>query len=226
MRIEAVTAHAFGPLDGETLTFAPGMTVMCGDNESAKSTWHAAVYAAVCGRRRRAGRASRDEQRFAQLHHPWGTDRWLVGGILVLDDGRRIELRHDLDGRVDCRATDLATGRDVSAEVMAGGAPDGSRWVGLDRRSFASTACVRQAQLLAVLDDRRCCRSTCKGRPVQREPTPRRRPHSTVWRSSSESTSARTGPAAPGRSGRRRSGWREPGPVTSGPSPSARTISG
>ena len=48
MRIREVTAHAFGPLAGETLEFAEGMTVISGDNESAKSTWHAAIYAALC----------------------------------------------------------------------------------------------------------------------------------------------------------------------------------
>ena len=35
---------------------------------------------------------------------------------------------------------------------MNEGSPDGSRWLGLDRRSFAVTASVTQAQLLSVLD--------------------------------------------------------------------------
>jgi len=39
MRIRSVTAHAFGPLRNKTLTFADGMTVVVGDNESAKSSW-------------------------------------------------------------------------------------------------------------------------------------------------------------------------------------------
>ena len=50
MRIESVNAHAFGPLAGETLALAPGLTVVSGANESAKSSWHAALYAALCGR--------------------------------------------------------------------------------------------------------------------------------------------------------------------------------
>ncbi|MDE2695532.1 MAG: hypothetical protein OXH97_03330 [Chloroflexota bacterium] len=63
-------------------------------------------------------------------------------------------LRHDLDGRVDssARDADLAD-RDYSAEIMNDGAPDGARWLGLDRRSFLSTACVRQTSILQVLDD-------------------------------------------------------------------------
>jgi uncharacterized protein YhaN len=153
MRIESVTAHAFGPLVGETLQFAPGMTVIVGDNESAKSSWHAAIYSALCGRRRGKGRATKDEQRFADLHRPWDGGQWLVSAVVRLDDGRQIELWQDLDGKVDCRATDLALGRDVSGEVMHEGTPDASRWLGLDRRSFLATACVYQAQLLGVLDE-------------------------------------------------------------------------
>jgi hypothetical protein len=152
MRIQSVTAHAFGPLRGETLNLADGMTVVVGDNESAKSTWHAAIYAALCGRRRGRGRPPA-EQRFADLHRPWDHDAWLVSGRVVLDDGRRIELRQDLAGKVDCSATDVDLNRDVSAEIMYGGSPDGSHWLGLDRASFVATACIGQSQLLGVLGE-------------------------------------------------------------------------
>jgi exonuclease SbcC len=153
MRIRSVTAHSFGPLQNETLELAEGMTVIFGANESAKSSWHAAIYAAVCGRRRGRGRSRTDEQHFADLHKPWDSDAWLVSAQLDLDDGRRIEMWHDLAGRVDCRAKDLIVGTDVSSEVISDGAPDGSRWLGLDRESFAATACVEQAHLLRVLED-------------------------------------------------------------------------
>jgi hypothetical protein len=153
MRIRSVTAHAFGPLGGQTLPLADGMTVVVGDNESAKSSWHAAIYAAVCGRRRGKGQPRKDEQRFIELHRPWDRDDWLVTAEVLLDDGRRIELRHDLAGKVDCHAKDLTLGDDISAEVMNEGAPDGARWLGLDRTSFASTACVEQADVLKVMND-------------------------------------------------------------------------
>lgn len=153
MRIRSVTAHSFGPLQNETLELAEGMTVIVGGNESAKSSWHAAIYAAVCGRRRGRGRSRTDEQRFADLHQPWDNDAWLVSAQLDLDDGRRIEMWHDLAGRVNCHAKDLTVGTDVSSEVISDGAPDGSRWLGLDRDSFAATACVEQAHLLRVLDN-------------------------------------------------------------------------
>jgi DNA repair protein SbcC/Rad50 len=153
MRIKTVTAHAFGPLRDETMEFVDGMTVVVGDNESAKSSWHAAIYAAVCGRRRGRGRPREDEQRFIDQHAPWVGGDWLVSAEVVLDNGRRIELRQDLAGRVDCHARDLAVGSDVSATVINDGAPDGARWLGLDRSSFMATACIEQAQVLGVLHE-------------------------------------------------------------------------
>ena len=151
MRIEAVTAHAFGPLTDTTLDLAPGMTVVSGANESAKSSWHAALYSAVCGRRRGRGAQTKEERRYAELHRPWEGIEWRVSATVLLDDGRRVELTHDLEGKVDCRATDIALARDISNEIMYDGSPDGSRFLGLDRKSFAATACVNQAELLSVL---------------------------------------------------------------------------
>jgi hypothetical protein len=153
MRIQSVTAHAFGPLVDETLPLADGMTVIVGDNESGKSSWHAAIFAALCGRRRGAGRPGPDEQRFIDAHKPWDSDRWLVSAEIRLDDGRRIEMRQDLAGKVDCHAKDLDIGEDVSLEVMNGGTPDASRLLGLDRSSFVGTACIGQAQMLRVREE-------------------------------------------------------------------------
>ena len=152
MRIRNVTAHAFGPLAGETLEFGDGLTVVVGDNESAKSTWHAAIFAALCGRRRGAGRPREDDQRFADLHKPWDRTGWLVSAEIVLDDGRRVEMRQDLAGKVDCHARDLDLGQDISDQVMNEGTPDAARWLGLDRSSFVATACIEQAQMLRVRD--------------------------------------------------------------------------
>ncbi|MGW6449282.1 ATP-binding protein [Lentzea sp. NPDC055074] len=118
MRIESVTAHAFGPLHERTLPLAPGLTVVSGANESAKSSWHAAIRAALCG----------DP---SMRHRPWEGDSWRVAATVSLESGEVV-----------------AVDRDLNADL----APDGSRWVGLDRLSFAATACVDQAQLLTVLD--------------------------------------------------------------------------
>lgn len=152
MLIERVTIGAFGPVEDETLELAPGMTIVYGPNESAKTSLHAATYAAVCGIRRARGQPRADDREFAARHRPWDGDRWEVRAVLLLADRRRIEVSQDLDARVDCRAMDIGIGRDVSSEVMYEGSPDGSRWLGFNRGSFLSAACVRQAQIAAVLD--------------------------------------------------------------------------
>ena len=65
MRIRRVIAQAFGPLAGQTLELADGLTVVHGPNESAKSSWHAALTAALCGLKR----GGRDEE--FERYRPW-----------------------------------------------------------------------------------------------------------------------------------------------------------
>jgi len=85
MRIESIRAHAFGPFIDQSLELAPGMTVICGPNESGKSTWHAALYAALCGMRRGRGRRSEDTE-FVDRHRPWNAANWEVSAIMTLED--------------------------------------------------------------------------------------------------------------------------------------------
>lgn len=153
MWVETITAHAFGPLSDATLEFGPGLNVVAGDNESAKSSWHAAMCAAIVGRRRGRGASTLEDRRFAELHKPWDAPGWRVSAVLDLDDGSRIEMTQDLEGKVDCSAMDLRLGRDISSNLIFEGSPDGSRMLGLDRRSFTATAVVNQTQLLSVLED-------------------------------------------------------------------------
>lgn len=152
MRIEHVIARAFGPFRGETLELAPGMTVVVGANEAGKSSWHAAIRLAITGVRRGRGRATAADAAVEARHRPWDLpEQWEVEARLRLDDGRSIDISQDLAGKVACRAWDVALGRDVSDEILDG-TPDASRWLGLDRDSFAATVSVSQAQILAVAD--------------------------------------------------------------------------
>jgi DNA repair protein SbcC/Rad50 len=150
VRIDRVTARAFGPFSGESLELAPGLTVVSGPNEAGKSSWHAAIRAGIGGVRRGRGAGTKVEALFEERHKPWdGDGRWEVEVRLALDDGRTIEISQDLAGKVACRATDVVLGRDVSDEIMDG-TPDASRWLGLDRDAFAATICVGQAQIAAI----------------------------------------------------------------------------
>jgi exonuclease SbcC len=152
MRIERVVARAFGPFRGQTLELAEGMTVVVGPNEAGKSTWHAAARLAITGIRRGRGRATAADAAVEARHRPWDQpEQWEVEARLALDDGRSIDISQDLAGKVACRAWDVALGRDVSDEIVDG-TPDASRWLGLDRESFAATVSVSQAQILAVAD--------------------------------------------------------------------------
>lgn len=153
MRIEQVQAGAFGPFVNSELELAPGMTVVCGPNEAGKSSWHAALYAAICGVRRGRGAPKTEDADFAERHHPWERDQWDVSATIRLEDGRRVLLHHDLAGRVNCSAIDADLGRDYSGEIMEEGAPNAAGWLGLDRRAFQSTACVRQADIQDVLQN-------------------------------------------------------------------------
>ncbi len=150
MRFESVTAVAFGPFRDRRIDFTPGMTIIAGPNGAGKSSCLAAMYAALCGIRRGAG-LRREDREFQERHQPWGGDHWQTHAEIVLDSGKRIELRYDLNGRIDCSATDVDLGRDLSSDLINDGTPDASKLVGLDRRSFAKTACVGQAEILHVL---------------------------------------------------------------------------
>jgi DNA repair protein SbcC/Rad50 len=152
MWIRQVTAQAFGPFKGESVDLAEGLTVIAGPNEAGKSSWHAAIYAGLCGMRRGKGRRLKDDESFAARHAPWDGGPWEVSAVVRLADGRTIELSHDLGSQTSSSARDLDLGHDVSAEIIHDGAPDGSRWLDLDRRAFQAVACVRQAQVLAVAD--------------------------------------------------------------------------
>jgi flagellar biosynthesis chaperone FliJ len=147
------TATGFGAMRDRSISFAPKFTLVYGPNEAGKSTWHAALYAAFCGMRRSRTDIRLDED-FIRQYRPWdfpGT--WGVSTTVQLEDGRRVELQQELVERIECHAIDLDLGRDYSADINNEGCPDGAIWLGLDRRSFIATACIRQSQLLEVLNN-------------------------------------------------------------------------
>ena len=82
------------------LELAPGMNVLFGPNESGKSSWHAAIYAGLCGIRRGPG-IRNDAREFAARHHPWRGDEWSASVVVLLTDGRRIRIGQNLADPVD-----------------------------------------------------------------------------------------------------------------------------
>ena len=152
MWIERVIARAFGPLTDETLELGEGMTVIGGPNEAGKTSWHAATRLALTGVRRGPGR-TKETAAVIERHRPWDSpERWEVEARLHLADGRTVDINQDLAGRIQSRARDVVLGDNLSMEIINEGTPDATRWLGLDRESFASVAAVSQAQIMAVAD--------------------------------------------------------------------------
>jgi len=148
-----VKATGFGAMRDRHISFAPGFTLVYGPNEAGKSTWHAALYAAFCGMRRGRTEVRADED-FIRQYRPWDfPNTWAVSTTVKLEDGRRVQLQQELVERIECRATDIDSGRDYTSDINNEGCPDGALWLGLDRRSFIATAYIRQSQLLEVLNN-------------------------------------------------------------------------
>ena len=150
MRVEQVEAVGFGPFNGTMLELAEGMTVVSGPNEAGKSSWHGALYAAVCGVRRARGRQRVSDEEFERHYRPWGGGPWQVRAVVALADGRRVELHQELSDRTGT-AWDLVTGRELTRDILTDQTPDASRWLGLDREAFRSVACVPQTALLQIM---------------------------------------------------------------------------
>ncbi len=152
MRIDEVVADGFGPLTpGATLELAGGLTVVWGPNEAGKSSWHAALFAGLCGQRRGPGKTA-EQRELEHAHRPWSGEAWRVGTTVTLADGRVLVLRHDLDSPDRSRVTDRDTGRDLTGELIFDGGPDGAGLLGLTRRTLPHTVMVRQADMLACTD--------------------------------------------------------------------------
>ncbi|MGH7502578.1 MAG: AAA family ATPase [Longimicrobiales bacterium] len=151
MRFERIEADGFGP-HTDTLELAPGLNLLYGANEAGKSSWLAALYALLCGIRRGKGQPKREDQEFASRFRPWPpVPGWKVRGIIALHDGRRIRLDRDLGEGVDV-VCDEVTRESLEDTILTDRAPDGARWLGLNRTAFRAVAFVAQASISAILD--------------------------------------------------------------------------
>ncbi|MDR7187159.1 energy-coupling factor transporter ATP-binding protein EcfA2 [Microbacterium trichothecenolyticum] len=159
MRFDRVDATAFGALRGASIEFPSNMTVVHGPNEAGKSTWFAATYAGLVGRRVGRGRGTKAQADFRRRHKPWSGSQWRVQLTLTLDSGRHLALDHDLatgNTRVKDAVTDrfipvTQLERELGIKFDADAGFDGSRMLGLSREAVRATMFVGQADVLAVL---------------------------------------------------------------------------
>lgn len=160
MRFGHVTAVSFGPFRGEQLQLAPGFTIVHGPNESGKTTWAAALYATVAGRRRSRGRGTRDEAQFRARHKPWSGSRWQVAAAITTDDGTELTITQDLVGGTTLiRPTGASRPfsrqeleRRFGLAITAWDDIDVAELFGLSRGTLRATTFVPQAEILRVLD--------------------------------------------------------------------------
>lgn len=141
MRIVEVTAVAFGGLRGPVRSLGRGLNIIWGPNESGKSTWHGAMYAALCGLPDASDPAGRD--RFGYYRRPRSYETWLVDAVVELDDGRRIKVHQDLLSPASSTAVDLLAAQDVTGVAGPEGV-DLTRMLGLSRRAYGATSWVEQ----------------------------------------------------------------------------------
>lgn len=135
------------------------MTVVHGPNEAGKSTWFAATYAGLVGRRVGRGRGTKAQADFRRRHKPWSGSLWRVQLTLTLDSGLRLALDHDLatgstrvkDADTDRSIPVIHLERELGIEFEADSGFDGARMLGLSREAVRSTMFVGQADVLAVL---------------------------------------------------------------------------
>src|SRR4051794_6512035 len=141
MYINSVRATAFGPLRGQTLELTPGLNVVHGPNEAGKSSWFAATYAGLAGRRRVRGRGTAAQADFAKRHKPWSGPQWGAGVTVTLDSGLSLAMEHDLR-KGEWRIVDTASRqaipladleRRLGISLTTEATLDGTRLLGLNR---------------------------------------------------------------------------------------------
>ncbi|WP_299449199.1 AAA family ATPase [uncultured Serinicoccus sp.] len=160
MKFDSITADAFGPFKGAELEVGPGLTVVHGLNESGKSSWAAALYASLAGRRRSRGRGTKEDAQFRARHKPWNGTRWQVTAKITTDDGARLAVAQNLQ-QGSTRVIDLETSRTLTPRELqerfdippsTGDDIDVGQLFGLSRGTLRATTFVPQAEVLRVLE--------------------------------------------------------------------------
>lgn len=135
MLIEKLEIISFGKFKNKTIDFSNGLNVICGDNESGKSTVIAFIYAILYGFGDKRGKGLSLREKYI----PWDGD-FCEGKILVtLDDGRKVTVYRKSGNakKYDAfRIYDTNTGEELSITP--------EEIVGVNSETFLKTLCIRQ----------------------------------------------------------------------------------
>lgn len=145
MKLTRLQIDGFGRLAGHTIDFAPGLTIVYGENEAGKSTLARAILASLYG-------VGRKEERDAW--RPWSGARYATILQYTLADGETVEVQREYERDPKGVRVYDRSGNDISANLSIGKtvAP-GERTLGISLDVFINTACVQQ-QNVAIDGDR------------------------------------------------------------------------
>ncbi len=135
MILRTLGIAGFGRLRDRRFTFAPGLNVIFGENESGKSTLCSAIAATLYGLDRRK-----------EMWRPWDGGPFATTLAYELANGREIEVARDYDAKAP-RVYDR-NGTDLSAELGEGRSlVPGKAHLGIGLDAFWNAAYVRQQQM-------------------------------------------------------------------------------
>lgn len=150
MILESMTA-TFGKLEGQTLTFHPGLNVIPAPNEWGKSTWCAFLLAMLYGidtKSRSTQNALSDKEHYA----PWSGSS-MSGKIELIWNDRRITIERTSRGRIplgEFRAYETESGLSVP-ELTASNC--GQQLLGVERSVFRRAGFIRLSDLPVTADE-------------------------------------------------------------------------
>ena len=141
----------FGKLDGETLSFSPGLNLITAPNEWGKSTWCAFLLAMLYGIDTRQ-RARQGQLQDKERYKPW-SGKPMEGSMEVLWQNRRITIQRQTKGRVPMghfRAFETETGFPVP-ELTADRC--GQVLLGVERSVYQRTGFLQGRDLTVSRDE-------------------------------------------------------------------------
>lgn len=144
MRIEQLIPIRFGRLRGEPLTLRPGLNLICGPNESGKSTYAALIRFLLYGFSSQA-KSKQNPLPERAKYVPW-SEAGAAGSMVYREGGRLYRLHREAKGSKQA----FAVSDEATAAPVAFMREPGEELFGLSRGTFESTAFFGQSLLSAI----------------------------------------------------------------------------
>lgn len=139
MKIKEITIRNFGKFHDKKITFAPGLNVVCGGNESGKSTLHTFLVSMLFGMEKARGRGAKRDN-YTQ-YEPWNSASFYCGEMEFEVGGKPFHLeRNFYHKEKQSHLINLEDGEQLNEEygdlqMLLGG---------LTRELYENTCCISQ----------------------------------------------------------------------------------